>query len=119
MKKAIFIAIVLLCALCACRKEGGEKPVAPARTNTNTRAAKKVPKNGKTAQANITKSISSDSLGSVTGLVYRSDYAKYIGRPCFEMTTVTERLKKEPKNADLYFAVALGLSANSLEREEN
>ena len=119
MKKAIFIAIVLLCALCACRKDGGEKPVAPSRTNTNTRAAKKVPKNGKTTHVNVAKSISSDSLGSVTGLVYRSDYAKYIGRPCFEMTAVLERLKKEPKNADLYFAVALDLSANSLEREAN
>lgn len=119
MKKIIFIAIVSLCALLACRKEGGEKPVVPARTNTNAKAAKKLPQSGKTASINVAKSISSDSLGVVTGLVYRSDYVKLIGRPCFEMTTVTERLKKEPKNADLYFAVALGLSANSLEREAN
>lgn len=119
MKKVLFIAIVLLCALCACRKEGGEKPVSPVRTNTNVQVTKKVPKSGKTQSAVAAKSISSDSFGSVTGFVYRSDYPKLADRPCFDLTTVLERLKKEPKNADLYFAIALHLSPNSLERETN
>ena len=119
MKKDLFIAIVLLCALCACRKEGGEKPNLPVRTNTNVQVIKKTPKSGKKQSASVAKSISSDSFGAVTGLVYKSDYPKLIDRPCFEMTTVLERLKKEPDNADLYFAVALNLSSNSLERETN
>ncbi|MBQ7554990.1 hypothetical protein IJS98_00860, partial [bacterium] len=119
MKKDLFIAIVLLGALSACQKEGPEKPVRPVRTNTNVQVIKKTPKSGKTLSANVAKSISSDSFGAVTGLVYKSDYPKLIDRPCFEMTTVIERLKKEPENADLYFAIALNLSPNSLERETN
>ena len=119
MKKVIFIAIVLLFALCACRKEGQSKNVPQVKTNPNVRTARKTPKKERKPAANVVQSISYDSYGAVTGLVFRCDYAKLASRPCFSGPVVAERLKTEKDNADLYFARALSMPENSLEREKD
>lgn len=119
MRNLAFIFLVLLLGLCSCQKKE-PKPETPAgRTSspakrTRTAVAKKTP-----GAQEKPGNISADSMGAVTDLVFRSDYSILAQRPCFSARVVTERLKKEPKNADLHFALALGLPFTSLDREES
>ncbi len=117
MKKGIFYLFVLLCLLCACEKKGGDDKAAPKKRPASAVVAKKKPVKKTAGEQRAPKNFSYDSLGAVTDLVFRCDYAKLAARPCFDDQVVLKRLKTEKDNADLYFALALKLPENSLERE--
>lgn len=118
MRKITFIFFVLLLALCSCQKKERTIEPAPRKNQVPIKRVKRDPGKRSPEAFKRPESVSVDSMGAITDLVFRSDYAICAQRPCFSARVVTERLKKEPENADLHFALALGLPFTSLDKEE-
>ena len=119
MRKLAFIFLVLLLGLCSCQKKEPKTETPVRRTSAPAKRVKPTVVKKTPAAAEKPGNISVDSMGAITDLVFRSDYSLCAQRPCFSARVVTERLKKEPKNADLYFALALGMPFTSLDKEES